>query len=79
MNDENKEPMVDRKKGAEQKTQLSQDALSSVAGGTPPDPCKKLNALSEEELDKVSGGGTISLNYGEIKVEYKPQKDDGTL
>jgi bacteriocin-like protein len=33
MSDENKEPMVDQKKGAEDKTQLSEEALSNVSGG----------------------------------------------
>jgi hypothetical protein len=33
MNDENKEAMVDQQKGAEERTQLSEEALSNVSGG----------------------------------------------
>jgi bacteriocin-like protein len=35
MTDENKEPVVEQKKGAEEKTQLSEEALNNVSGGTP--------------------------------------------
>ena len=57
MNDENKQEMVDQKKGAEEKTQLSEDALSNVSGGVTP----KQNVATVNE--------SFSLTYS--KVEYK--------
>jgi bacteriocin-like protein len=33
MNEQNKEPMVDRKKGCEEKAQLSEETLNNVSGG----------------------------------------------
>jgi hypothetical protein len=30
--------------------------------------------LSEQELDKASGG--ISVSYGSLEIKYKPQKSD---
>ena len=30
--------------------------------------------LSEQELDKASGG--ISFSYGSLEIKYKPQKSD---
>lgn len=33
--------------------------------------------LSEQELDKASGG--ITFNYGSLQIKYTPQKPDGTL
>jgi type VI protein secretion system component Hcp len=36
------------------------------------DTSKTKDELSEQELDETSGG--ISLNYGEIKWTYTPQK-----
>jgi hypothetical protein len=33
MSDEHKDPLVDQKSGAEEKKQLSEEALSNVAGG----------------------------------------------
>jgi len=33
MNEQNKEPKVDRKKGVEEKAQLSEEALKYVSGG----------------------------------------------
>jgi type VI protein secretion system component Hcp len=33
--------------------------------------------LSEKELEKAAGG-SVSLSFSEIKVEYKPQNADGT-
>ena len=32
--------------------------------------------LSEQELDKASGG--ITFNYGSLQIKYTPQKPDGT-
>jgi type VI protein secretion system component Hcp len=32
--------------------------------------------LSEKELDKASGG--VSLSFPKVEVTYKPQNDDGT-
>ena len=34
MSEENKDPMADQKKGTEEKTQLSEEALNKVAGGS---------------------------------------------
>ena len=62
MSDENKEPMVDEKKGAEEKTQLSEEALSKVSGGGTP---------------KQAATGTlnesVSFSYEQIKFEYSKQ------
>lgn len=38
-------------------------------------PVKTASAKSAKRVK----GGDISLNYGKIKYEYKPQKPDGSL
>jgi hypothetical protein len=62
MSDENKEPMVDQKKEAEEKTRLSEEALSNVTGGGTPQ--QKATTTKTETLPVES----ITLNYS--KVEY---------
>jgi bacteriocin-like protein len=59
---------------------------------TPDQPGKQpAGALTEKELEKVSGGGghisaadeapkeAITFEYGRVQVDYKQQKPDGTL
>jgi len=34
--------------------------------------------LNEEQLEKATGGSSLSLNYERVKFEYTKQKPDGT-
>jgi type VI protein secretion system component Hcp len=60
MTDETKDPAVDQKNGA-QDQQLSEQALSNVAGGTP-----KQTTTTKDTLPTES----VSLNYEQIKYQY---------
>jgi hypothetical protein len=60
MTDENKEPVVEQKKGAEGKTQLSEEALGNITGGG-----TKQN-VAKDTLPTES----IKLNYGTMEYAY---------
>jgi hypothetical protein len=33
--------------------------------------------LTDDQLDRASGGGDISLSFESVRFEYKPQSADG--
>jgi bacteriocin-like protein len=59
------EPMRKTKK---QKRPKSTDTLLKTSK-------KKDIELTEEELDKVSGGATLTLNFSKFNAKYTPQSD----
>jgi len=60
VSDENREPTVDQKNHAEEKTQLSEEALSKISGGGTPtkNTASKTDTLPTE---------TVTLNYSKVE------------
>ena len=38
----------------------------------------EINQLSDDELDVVSGGETLSLNFSRVQMSYHSQNADGS-
>ena len=73
MNDEPKKGTASEE--VQKPAELSAEELEKAAGGTPTDPCNKIEkALSEKELEQVTGGGeSVSLNFTKIEYKYNIQ------